>query len=185
MLYLTLGVILWIAAHFFKRLLPDMRAKLGNPGKGIVAVAVVAALVLMVVGYRGAEFVSVWYPPSWMIHINNLMMLAAFWTYGSSAAKGAKAFPANKIRHPQLTAVIIWSLAHLMVNGDLASVILFGGMLVWAIGSIQLINRAEPNWTAPENAAEKTYIRLGIITLVLFSLVSGLHNFLGVWPFPS
>lgn len=185
MILLALGVILWIAAHLFTRLAPGPRAKMGDKGKALVAVSVIAALVMIVLGYRGADFIAVWTPPTWVVHINNLLMLAAFWTFGSSAAKGPKAFPANKIRHPQLTAVCIWATAHLLANGDLASIILFGGMLIWAITSMQLINRAAPDWTAPENAAEKTYIRLGVITLVMFSVVAGIHNFLGVWPFPS
>lgn len=181
------GLFLWFAAHYFKRLAPAARAKLGDPGKAVVAVLVVAGLVLIIIGYRNTElgFVQVWFPPSWMIHINNLLMLLAFWVYGSSAAKGAKAWPANKIRHPQLTAVKIFTFAHLLVNGDLASIVLFGSLLAWAVGSVILINKAEPDWTPPETAAEKTYVRLLVITLVLFSVVAGIHNWLGYWPFPS
>ncbi len=182
---LTIGVILWSIAHNFKRILPTLRTRIGDASRGMVAVLLVVSLVLIVIGYRSADVLPLWTPPAWAIHVNNLLMLAAFWTFGSSAAKGAKAFPANKVRHPQLTAVMIWATAHLLANGDLASFILFGGMLAWAMGSVFLINKAEPNWTVPEHAPEKTYIRLGIITLVFFSITTGLHNWLGVWPFPS
>jgi uncharacterized membrane protein len=185
MFFLILGLILWIIAHWFKRLASDMRAKMGNPGKGVMAVLIVVSLVLMIIGYRGADFISVWSPPSFMTHINNLAMLIAFWVYGSSAAKGAKAWPAYKTRHPQLLAVKIWAVAHLLVNGDLASIILFGGMLAWAVGSVILINRAEPAWTAPPPAGRATYIRLALISLVLFSVVAGIHIWLGVSPFSS
>lgn len=184
MTLLILGLILWIAAHFFKRVAPDARAKLGDPGKGLVAVLIVGSIVLMVIGYRAADFIYLWNPPSFMVHINNLLMLIAFWVYGSSAAKDAKAWPAYKTRHPQLLAVKIWALAHLLVNGDLASVILFGGLLAWAVVSVILINRAEPDWTPPAPAGRATYIRLTIISLVLFSLVAAIHLWLGVSPFP-
>jgi uncharacterized membrane protein len=185
MILLIPGLLLWMAAHFFKRFAPDARGRLGDPGKGLVALLIVGGLVLMILGYRSADFIPVWQPPAFMVHINNLAMLLAFWVYGSSAAKGAKAWPANKTRHPQLLAVKIWAAAHLLANGDLASIVLFGGLLAWAVVSVILINRAEPEWTPPGPAGRATYIRLTVITAVLFALVAALHSYLGVWPFPS
>jgi uncharacterized membrane protein len=183
MTLLILGLILWTAAHYFKRLMPAQRAAMGDKGKAVMAIAIVVSLVLMIIGYRGADFIPVWTPPTFLTGINNLAMLVAFWIYGSSAAKGAKAWPAYKTRHPQLLAVKVWAAAHLLVNGDLASIVLFGGMLAWAVGSVILINRAEPNWTPPAHAGRKTYIRLAVISLVLFSIVAGIHIALGVNPF--
>ncbi|MEW9921048.1 NnrU family protein [Marimonas sp. MJW-29] len=185
MTLLILGLALWTFAHWFKRLAPDARVKLGDPGKGIVAVLIVAGVILMILGYRGADFIPVWYPPSWTIHLNNLLMILAFWIYGSSAAKGAKAWPAYKTRHPQLIGFKTWAFAHLIVNGDLASIILFGGLLAWAVTEVIMINRAEPDWTPPPPAGAKTYIRLAVITVVLVALVAAIHTWLGVWPFPS
>jgi uncharacterized membrane protein len=183
MTLLILGLLLWAGAHYFKRALPAQRAAMGEKGKGVVTVVLVGALILMIVGYRSAEFIPVWNPPAFLNGINNLAMLLAFWVFGSSAAKGAKAWPANKTRHPQLLAVKIWAAAHLLVNGDLASIILFGGMLAWAVGSVIIINRAVPEWTAPAHAGAKTYIRLAVISLVLFTLTAGVHVALGVNPF--
>jgi uncharacterized membrane protein len=185
MTLLILGLLLWIAAHYFKRLMPAQRAALGDAGKGLVAIIIVAGVVLMVLGYRAADFIPVWSPPMFMVHINNALMILAFWTFGSSAAKGAKVWPANKTRHPQLMAVKIWAVAHLLVNGDVASIILFGGLLAWAVGSVILINKAEPEWTPPGTAATATKVRLLVITLVLFTVVAGVHFWLGVSPFPS
>ena len=185
MTLLIAGLILWIAAHYFKRLMPDQRNAMGDAGKGVAAAGIVAGLVLMIIGYRGADFIPVWNPPAFMMHINNTLMLFALWVYGSSAAKGAKAWPAYKLRHPQLVGFKIWAVAHLLVNGDLASIVLFGGLLAWAVGSVILINKAEPEWTAPERAGIKTRIRLAVITLVLFGIISAVHVWLGVWPFPS
>lgn len=185
MILLILGVLLWIGAHWFKRLAPDAREALGDRGKGIVALLILVSLALMIVGYRSADFIPIWSPPSFMTHLNNAAMLLAFWVFGSSAAKGAKAWPAYKTRHPQLLAVKIWAAAHLLVNGDLASIILFGGMLAWAVGSVILINRAVPDWTAPAPAGRPTYIRLAVISLVFFAVVSAVHMLLGVSPFPS
>lgn len=183
MLILILGLLLWTGAHYFKRLMPDQRSALGKPGRLIITVAIVAALIMMIAGYRMAAFIPVWSPPTMFTGINNLAMLFALWVYGSSAAKGAKAWPAYKIRHPQLVAVKIWAIAHLLVNGDLASILLFGGLLAWAVGSVILINRNEPTWTPPAPAARPTYIRLTVITLAMFIIIAGIHVALGVNPF--
>ena len=147
--------------------------------------ALVASIVLMVMGYKAVDYIHVWSPPSFMVHINNTLMLLAFWVFGSSAAKGAKAWPAYKVRHPQLTAFKIWATSHLLVNGDLSSIVLFGGLLGWAVGAVILINRAEPEWTPPAPAGRATYIRLAIISAVLFALVTLIHAWAGVWPFPA
>jgi len=175
------GLVLWTLAHYFKRLMPEQRAALGNPGKGLVAIAIVASLIMMIYGYRWAEFIPVWFPPSFMVHINNLLMLIAVFVYGMSATTGRLR---GKLRHPQLIAVKIWAVAHLLVNGDLASLILFGGLLLWAGGSVALINRAEV-WERPEPGEAKKDVLLVVITLVTFGIMTGVHIWLGVWPFPA
>ena len=185
MTLLILGLLLWTAAHYFKRLMPAQRAAMGNAGKAVVAVVIIAGVALMVMGYRGADFIPVWNPPTFMVHLNNLLMLLAFWVYGSGAPKGPKAWPGYKMRHPQLIGFKIWAFAHLLVNGDLASVILFGGLLAWAVGEVILINKAEPEWTPSEAGGRAVYIKHAIISLVIFTVVVGVHIWLGVWPFPS
>jgi len=181
MAYLILGLLLWIAAHLFKRVTPDLRARLGNAGKGAVALGVLAGLVLMVLGYRQAEFVNVWFPPAWTVHLNNLMMLGAVFLYGMSATKGRLR---GAMRHPQLTAVKVWAVAHLLVNGDLASLVLFGGLLGWAVLEVVMINRAE-DWVRPAPGEARKDILLVVITLVMFAAIAVIHIWLGVWPFPG
>ncbi|MGL5009563.1 MAG: NnrU family protein, partial [Paracoccaceae bacterium] len=129
MTLLILGLALWWSAHLFKRIAPTPRARLGDRGKGPVALALLAAVVLMVIGYRGAEMIVLWTPPAFLTHVNNLLMVLAFYLF---AAAGSKTWITTKIRHPQLTGFKTWAVAHLLVNGDLASVVLFGGLLAWA-----------------------------------------------------
>ena len=178
---LILGLILWVAAHYFKRLMPDARAAMGDKGKGLVAVLLLVSLALIIWGYRGAEIIPVWTPPSFMVHINNLLMLVAVFVYGMSATTGRLR---GKLRHPQLTAVKIWAVAHLLVNGDLASILLFGTMLAWAVGSVILINRAG-SWERPAPGDAKKDVLLVVISLVMFAVMVGVHIWLGVWPFPG
>ena len=151
MAYLVLGLILWTAAHLFKRVAPGLRARMGTAGKGVVALGVLAGLALMIIGYRQAESVNVWFPPAWTVHVNNLMMLGAVFLYGMSATKGRLR---GAMRHPQLTAVKVWAVAHLLVNGDLASLILFGGLLGWAVLEVVVINMSE-DWDRPQPGEAK------------------------------
>ena len=65
---LILGVALWWAAHLFKRIRPAQRAAMGNGGKGAVAAALVASILLMIFGYRMTGFIQVWAPPTFLIH---------------------------------------------------------------------------------------------------------------------
>jgi len=182
MALLIVGLLIWVGAHLFKRVAPEQRAAMGDTGKLIVTVALVISLGLMIWGYRGAEFIPVWYPPSFMVHINNLLMLIALFVFGMSATTGRLR---GKMRHPQLTAVKIWAVAHLLVNGDLASIILFGGLLAWAVLEVIIINRAEPVWDRPQPGDAKKDILLVVITLVSFVVISAIHAWLGVWPFPG
>lgn len=178
MTLLILGVALWVAAHFFKRVAPGPRASLGSAGKGLVAVAILVSVVLMVMGYRGAETVDLWYPPMWLTHVNNLLMVLAFYFY---AADGMKAGFVARMRHPQLTGFKTWAVAHLLVNGDLASVILFGGLLAWAVVTVIVINRAQPEWTprTPKPGAVPKALGGTLVTVVIVMLI---HNWLGVQP---
>src|SRR6056297_1454775 len=143
MAILILGVALWWAAHLFKRVAPDARARLGDGGKGLMAILVVGSVVLMVIGYRQAGGAVFWGPSAPMVGINNLLMVLAFYCYAASAAKGAKIWLGTKLRHPQLTGFSIWAVAHLLVNGDVRSFVLFGGLLAWALVEVALINKQE------------------------------------------
>ncbi|MDP4991534.1 MAG: NnrU family protein [Marivita lacus] len=182
MALLVLGLLIWVGAHIFKRVAPEQRAAMGDTGKLIVTVALVISIGLMIWGYRGAAFIHVWSPPSFMVHINNLLMLVALFVFGMSATTGRLR---GKMRHPQLTAVKIWAVAHLLVNGDLASIILFGGLLAWAVLEVIIINRAEPVWNRPQPGEAKKDVLLVVITLVSFVVIAAIHAWLGVWPFPG
>ena len=187
MIYLLLGLAIWWAAHLLKRLAPNARAsieaRMGSASQGLFAALIVISIVLMVIGYKAAAFIPVWYPPSFFGHINNLLMILAFYTFGASAAKPAKVWLGTKLRHPQLTAFKIWAVAHLLANGDMASIILFGGLLAWAVVEVIVINRQDGPWTPPERAPMKKEVTLLVITVVLFVLVSAIHIWAGVNPF--
>jgi len=111
--------------------------------------------------------------------VNNALMILAFYLY---AASGAKTWIARKIRHPQLTGFKTWAFAHLLVNGDLASIVLFGALLAWAVVEVIVINRAVPVWTPPAKGPLRKEFTTAAATLVVVAVVMAIHNWLGVQP---
>ena len=179
---LVLGVAIWWAAHLFKRVAPERRAAMGDKGRGPVALALLGSVVLMVIGFRGTEFVPVWSPPSFMVHINNLLVLIAIYMMSPAPKRGVLL---SGMRHPMLTGFALWAVAHLLVNGDLASIVMFGGLLVWAIVTPRIINRAEPDWTPNAGGTLTKDAMFLAASVVLMAVIGVIHNFLGYWPFPS
>lgn len=180
MAWLLLGLLLWSGAHLFKRMAPARRAGLGDRGKGLVAVALLLAVVLMVVGYRAWDAPVVWVPAPAATHANNLLVLLAIYLF---AASGMRTRAARWNRHPQLTAVTLWATAHLLVNGDAASIVLFGGLLLWALVEIAVINRAEPAWAPPPPAPLGREAGAAFGAVAVFALVGLVHGWVGPWPF--
>jgi uncharacterized membrane protein len=181
MAMLVLGVVLWAYSHLMKRLTPGLRVQLGDKaGKAVVTVLSFAALYLMIKGYRSAEVVQLWSPPAFLTHVNNLLMLAAVVLLNMGHTRGVMP---TWMRHPMLTGVKTWAFAHLLVNGDLASVILFGGILAWAVVDVVMINRMEPAWQRPAPGPVKNDLIYLAASAVLFAAIAWVHTWLGYWPF--
>jgi uncharacterized membrane protein len=179
MTLLILGVALWWAAHLFKRYAPGPRAALGDAGRGVVALGLLAALVLMVLGYRqtGGMVSLVAIPGSG--HINNSIMLIAVIVFGAGMSKGVLW---TYIRHPMLWGTALWGLAHLIVHSDWASVVLFGGIGLWALVEMAVINRAGA-WARPASGGIRRDAALVVIALVMYGIITGIHVMLGYNPF--
>ena len=185
MTLLIVGIAIWVLVHLFKRLSPSGRAALDTalgqgPAKGVIALLLVVSVVLMVIGYRAEPYDPVYSPWPGMGHLNNLLMLLAVMLMGAGSSKGKlRAW----LRHPMLTGVIVWSVAHLLVNGDLASVVLFGSMASWAVVEMLVINGSSGPYHRLEPGPIKGDIRLLVISLVLYAIIAGIHIWLGHNPF--
>lgn len=180
MILLFLGLALWTAAHFYKRALPAQRAALGEKGKGFVALAIGLSILLMIFGYRMWDGTFFWGRTSALTGINNLLMVAALYFVSPGPSKGAIFY---KMRHPMLTGFSLWAIAHLLVNGDTPSLVLFGGLLVWALAEMVVINRAEPSWTPPQKGSIAKDAMFLVISLVLLAVIGLVHSWLGYNPF--
>lgn len=176
MFMLLAGLALWIFAHLFKRIAPQMRANLGASGKGIVAVVILAGVVLMVMGYRAADTAVFWGRTPALVGINNLLMLLAVYLVLAGPFRAA---PARKMRHPMLIGVKTWALAHLLVNGDVASFVLFGGIMGWAVVQMIVINRAGRDWTRPAPAGAPREIAALVVSAGLFAAIAFAHGHAG------
>jgi uncharacterized membrane protein len=176
MLLLTSGVALWWGAHLFKRLAPGARASMGKAGRGAVALALILSVLMMILGYRLAEGAFFWGRHPATVGINNLLMVAALYFTSPGPRKGALFY---RMRHPMLTGFLLWSLAHLLVNGDTPSFVLFGGLGLWAVVEMVVVNRAVPGWVPP---AKGRLVKDGIFlvaSLVLLAVIGAIHTWLG------
>ena len=176
---LLLGLSVWFGAHLWKRVAPDSRARLGDPGKGLVALLLLVSIALMVWGYRSAVPLDLWYPPEWLKHVNNLLTLIALWLFVGSNAGG---HIAKRMRHPQLIGVKVWAIAHLLVNGSLAALFLFGGLLAWAVVEVIVINRSA-DWEPSEAGSIGRDIGAFLVAVVLWLAIAYAHTWFGLWPF--
>lgn len=176
MFLLILGVLLWWGAHLAKRLAPGVRARMS---RGAVAGILALSVLLMVLGYRGADFTYLYTPMPGIGHLNNLLMLVAVFLFGVGGTKGTL-YP--RMRHPMLWGTVIWSVAHLLVNGDLASLVLFGGIGLWALVEMAIINRTPWDRPAPGRGVKGDAMNLAG-TLALYAVIAGVHILLGHNPF--
>ena len=174
MTLLIIGVALFTLLHLFPVVLSDTRTALKNsmgekPYMAVFALSILGSVALIILGWRSAIPETIYLPSAGLRHPAMLLVVIAFVFLVSSH------FPKSRlrkiVRHPQLTGIAIWAFAHLLANGDSRSVILFGGLLVWSLLSIVLINRRDGNWVKP---TEFLPVWQEIIIPVAAILVSGL-----------
>lgn len=169
---LVLGLILWAGAHLFKRIAPAARAAMGDRGKGAVTLALLLGILCMVIGYRGAEGAFFWGRSPALVGINNLLMLVSVYLF---AAAGMKTAVTRRMRHPMLTGVVLWSAAHLLVNGDVPSFVLFGGIGIWALAEMAIITAQDGRWVPPPAKPVKFEFMALAGTLIVYGAIAGAH----------
>ena len=150
MLWLIAGLALFLGVHVFSSLRPArgrLIARVGEgPYKGLYALLSLAGFVLIVAGMGKAPAIELWSPPAWGRY-------AAIWFMPFALILLAAAFiPGNLKRftaHPMLWAITLWALVHLLANGDLAGLLLFGGFGLYALYAMGSQNRrgARPSQT--------------------------------------
>ncbi len=150
-LYIS-GLIVFFGAHLFTSFARSARAGLvskvgAGPYKGLYSLIALAGFALIIAGWRGADASVMYAAPAALRHVAYLLTLVAF------ILLAAAYLPAGKIaavtKHPMLAGVKVWAFAHLLVNGEVRSVILFGSFLVYAVMARIAVKRRD----APVRAA--------------------------------
>ena len=178
MLVLLLGLLVFLGVHSIRIVADGWRtatlARIGEPAwKGVFALLSVVGFVLIVWGFSLArqQPVQLWMPPRGMRHLAALLTLIAF------VLLAATYVPRNAIKarlhHPMVLSVKVWALAHLLANGNLAHVVLFGTFLVWAALSFRAARARDrvAGTVYPAGTAAGTGITLvvGVASWALFA----------------
>ena len=188
MTMLICGVLLWSVVHLVPCAMPGVRTglvgKLGEgPFKGIFALLILVSVLLMVFGWRAAPQHVVYVTELWLQPTGMFTMLLAFILMAMSAV------PTNVkqvVRHPQLLGTLVWCYGHLLTNGDNLSILLFGGLGVWAALSIIMLNIRDGEWEKPEIVPASAEIKPVAIGCIIYAVLLVVHPYLsGVSPFPG
>ena len=153
MLLLAFGVLFTATLHLVAAV-PSLKARLkervGEKTYGpLFGIASIIGIAIIVLGWRSSDVVFVYDPPSWGRHANYLLTLIAFVFLGIFLFRGSWR---QKVRFPMAFAAIFWAIGHLLANGDLAGIILFGGFLAYAVLHIIIgtLNGVRPSPVARE-----------------------------------
>lgn len=191
MTVLVLGLVLFFGVHSLRIFADDwrgaQRARLGEgKWRGLYSLASLIGLVLIVWGYGMARMAPVvlWQPPVWTRHLAGLLILVAF------VLLVAAYVPGNRIKarlhHPMVLAVKVWAVAHLLANGTLVDVVLFGSFLAWAVLSFRAARgrdrAAATTYPAGNWRGDAATFGIGIVAWIAFAFWA--HRWLiGVAPF--
>jgi uncharacterized membrane protein len=192
MAWLLLGLLLFLGIHSVAIVAPQGRNAIAQrigegPWKGLYTLIALAGFGLIVAGYSEARQhpLLLWTPPTSMRHLAALLMLPVFVLLIAAYLPGRIQRTA---RHPMLLAVKLWATAHLLSNGNLADVLLFGGFLLWAVADrISLKRRAaagllRPLHTGPPSAANDAIALVAGLALYLVFAFWGHAFLIGVNP---
>jgi uncharacterized membrane protein len=135
---LILGLVLFLAPHIltsFRDTRAELIKRFGQRAyRTVYAIVSTLGFALIVFGfshYRADDFTQLWTPPAWGRHVAMLLVWIAFIAFASANPKPSRI--KGWLRHPMLAGLMAWALAHLLANGDLGGLVLFGAFLAWAV----------------------------------------------------
>lgn len=192
MTLLLAGLVLFLGTHSFAIVAPAARnalaARLGDgPWKGVYAVIAIVGFVLLVKGYALARLdpVVLYAPPTWLRHVALLLLVPVFPMVLAAYLPGRIR---TTLQHPMLAATKLWATAHLLANGTLADVLLFGSFLAWAVVDRVSLKRRGGTRALPAAPPSKANDAIAIVAgLALYGwfVVHGHQWLFGVSPIAS
>lgn len=175
MILLFIGVLLTALMHLVAAvpsLKARIKARVGDRAYGpLFGIASIIGIVIIVLGWRASDFIFVYDPPEWGRHANFLLTLIAFICLGIFIFRGSLR---QKLRFPMAFAAIFWATGHLLANGDMASIILFGGFLAYAVAHIVIgvMNGVRPS---PEVRGGHDLLSV-VMGIALYGVMAQLHG---------
>jgi uncharacterized membrane protein len=179
---LILGLAVFIGTHVITTR-RDARARLiarfgEGPYKIAYSIASIVGVLLIAWGfgqYRATGYIPVWEPPAWTRHITALLVLLAVICVVAAYSPGRIK---TTLKHPMLVGVKLWAFAHLISNGDLGSIILFGSILGWAVfDRISLKRRTDPGGPPIPVGGVRQDIIAVIVGTLIYLLLGWLHPY--------
>ncbi len=180
---LLAGLVVFLGIHLvpvFRSLRSQLIGTIGEtPYKLVFTVISFAGLLMIIYGKGQATFEHVYLPPEWGPNVTRLVMLPVFILL---AASNTPSHLRNFLRHPMLIAILLWSVGHLLANGDKASILLFGGFALYAIIDLIAVNFRESSERKQPNGLRGDIIAV-VAGVVVYGLVFTFHATLfGVSP---
>jgi uncharacterized membrane protein len=181
---MIVGLAAFIGGHAFvtfRAARAGVIASIGElPYKGAFALLALAGIVLVSYGfaqYRAAGVIELWHPPAWTRHLTVALMWPAVICVVAAYVRGDIQ---RWLKHPMLVGVKLWALAHLLANGDLGGIVLFGSILAWAVfDRITLKRRSDPGAPAiPSGGRRNDVVAVVVGTLAYLALGFWFHPYL-------
>src|SRR5215475_2623065 len=183
---LVLGLAIFLGAHVFvsrRKARAALIAHIGErPYKALFALVALTGLAVIVEGfglYRASGYIDVWTPPSWMRHVTVALVWPAVILVTAAYIPGDIK---RTLKHPMLAGVKLWAFAHLLSNGDLGGMILFGSILGWAVyDRIALKRRADVGGPRiPVGGIKNDLLAVVVGTLIYLAVGFVFHPLAGV-----
>ena len=184
---LIIGLVVFIATHVFATRRDTRAAVIARVGivayRGLFSAAAVIGVVLIVWGfgrYLHTEYTQIWTPPTWMRHVTVALVWPAIILMTAGYLRGEIY---RKLKHPFLAGIKLWALAHLLSNGDLGGIILFGAVLAWAVfDRISLKHRSDAGAPAiPTGGVRNDVLAVVVGTILYLALGFVFHPlFIGI-----
>lgn len=186
MAMLISGLLLFALVHFIPSMAVRLKSswidRMGENGyKGIFSLLLLASFALMIFGWRNTDPAFVYFPAAGLHVLGLILVVLGFWIMGASNRNSRIR---RVIRHPQLTGVAMWGVAHLLLNGESRSIILFGGLTIWAILEMIAINRREGAWIkedAPAWSYELVTLLIAVGVVAVLVLIHPWLSGVPVW----
>lgn len=183
---LVIGVLLWSLVHFVPSIAAGLKksmvSRIGEyPYQGAFAVLLIISLYLIISGWSSMTPIEpdvlplVYTAPEWGGHAAAVFVLVGFILFFAP-------YPPNNlkrmIRHPQLIGFAAWGFGHLLAVGTARAIVLFGGLTVWALLEIFLINKRDGAWKRPAKAPLKNDVTMVAFAVLVYMAFLYTHHLL-------